>query len=363
MNSPYILWLEDFSQDRLAKVGGKSMGLSKLFQSGWRIPSGFTVSADLCEEFLHLSGLTDLLVAPLPFAARTDADAVEQAAQAIKRRIMANPMSTQGAQAITLAYQELATRRGIPDLPVAVRSSGTAEDGSSASFAGQYETFLWVRGAEQVLDKVVQCWASLFNARALSYRLGRGSTDDPAPGRYAMSVVVQEMVDARSSGVMFTLNPVNGDRSKIVLEACWGFGVSVVNGEGNPDRFVIDKVALEILQRQIAHKEAAYVVNHNSTAIERVSLASERRLQPCLEDAEALELARAAKAIERLCGCPQDIEWAIDVRLPFPSSIHFLQSRAETVWSQRAVASPAQHQPKTYFDGLLEKMARNPVKS
>lgn len=143
------------------------------------------------------------------------------------------------------------------------------------------------------------------------------------------------MVDARAAGVVFTLNPVNGDPSKIAIEANWGLGESVVKGEVNPDKFVVDKVTLQILERTVSSKGVEYVVDPRDGRVRSVSISPERQSVPCLSDDEVTELARVSKRIERHYGRPQDIEWAIDGEAPFPQCVAILQSRAETVWSQK----------------------------
>ncbi len=150
-----------------------------------------------------------------------------------------------------------------------------------------------------------------------------------------MSVGIQKMVNAKAAGVVFTLNPINGDPSKIVIEANWGLGESVVKGEVTPDRFVVDKVTLEILERTISPKGVEYVVDPKRGRVASVPIPPERQEVQCLGDEEVVELARLGKRVDRHYGRPQDIEWAIDGEFPFPQCVAILQSRAETVWSQK----------------------------
>jgi len=172
---------------------------------------------------------------------------------------------------------------------------------------------------------------------------------------------VQNMVNAGSAGVMFTLNPLNGDPSRVVIEGSWGLGESVVSGAVNPDRFVMDKVLLEMNQRTISCKNVEYVYNAEKGGVVHADVAQDLREKACLDDAEIKELVRLAKCIEEHYGCPQDIEWAIDRKFTFPDNVFILQSRAESVWSQR------QKEPiigkKSGYELLMEKaLSRTKVK-
>jgi pyruvate,water dikinase len=230
------------------------------------------------------------------------------------------------------------------DLPVAVRSSATAEDLPDASFAGQQDTYLWVTGADDVVTQVRACWASLFNARAISYRAKNnlGQLD------VLMSVAVQKMVNARAAGVAMTLDPINGDRTKIVIDSAFGLGEPVVSGEITPDNFVVEKVMMQIAKRRIAEKDHELVADRAARrTVDRV-IEPERRTQSSLSDTQILDVAQLAKSLERKMGCPQDVEWAIDADLPDGENLVALQSRPETVWSQKK----AQATQKTYAMGI-----------
>jgi len=232
------------------------------------------------------------------------------------------------------AYLELSARAGTKEVPVAVRSSATSEDSPDASFAGEHDTYLWVRGAEDVVDAVRRCWASLFTDRATCYRVEMGYDHRSVE----MSVVVQKMVHPRAAGVAFTLDPTNGDRSQVAIDAAWGFGEAVVAGEVTPDNYRVDKVMLDITKRIVSAKTHEYVLTDHDT-VEKVETDPERASQPCLSDAEIKAIARLAKTTERQYGCPQDIEWAVDIDLPEGDNIILLQSRPETVWSKKGPVS------------------------
>src|SRR5579884_1355041 len=220
----YCRPLSSLRAEDAVRFGGKSASLGELLAAGIPVPPGFGVSIDAFSAFVETSGLQNEIDAPTG-AATHDPDALHAACRSIAAAFAAKPVGAAIGQQIEAAYAEL----GRP--PVAVRSSALGEDSATATFAGQQETFLWVRGSDGVLTAVRDCWASLYSATAVSYRARLGSARD-AP---AMGVVVQEMIDARASGVMFTCSPASGDPSVIAVNASWGLGESVVSGEVTPD--------------------------------------------------------------------------------------------------------------------------------
>jgi pyruvate,water dikinase len=239
--------------------------------------------------------------------------------------------------AIRAAYADLSARVGEVDVPVAVRSSGESEDLGGASFAGQYDTFLWVRGIEDVLTHVRRCWAGMFGSAVLTYRPTKTAdlTD------YGICVGIQQMVASRSAGVMFTLDPVTGDRSKVAIEGCWGLGEGVVSGAITPSRYVMDKVTFEQVSAEIAVQEQMFALDPTTSVTGLIDVVASRRTEPCLSPEEVRALVELAKRIEKHRGAPQDIEWAIAEN----GDVRVLQVRPETVWSNRAseqlVGAPA----------------------
>jgi len=214
---------------------------------------------------------------------------------------------------------------------VAVRSSATAEDLPTASFAGQQDTYLWIQGPDNVTDRVKHCWASLFTPRAISYRARNNFPHE----KVLISVGVQQMVNAKAAGVMFTLNPIDGDPSKVVIEGSWGLGETVVSGSVNPDKFVVDKVVMETTDRTVSTKHIECIFDPEKAEVVNADVTEDRQCTCCLEDQEVKALAFIAKSIEKHYGCPMDIEWAIDGTLEFPDNIFIVQARPETVWGQR----------------------------
>jgi len=215
---------------------------------------------------------------------------------------------------------------------VAVRSSATAEDLAEASFAGEHETYLWVVGADEVVGHVVRCWASLFTPQAIAYRshLGMDDLED-----LAMGVLVQMMVPAEAAGVMLTVDPVTGDPSQISIEASFGLGAAVVNGEVTPDRIFVDKVTYDIRSRTLSPKTIAYRFDPAARGVVVTEVPEDQQTRPAITDEEAVALARLGKQVERAHGCFQDIEWAIGPGPGAERELFLLQARAETTWSRK----------------------------
>ncbi len=333
----YVISLEACDEGRIDAVGGKSAGLGRMMRAGVPVPSGFAISS---EAFTSMLSSGDVAAEVSMLAAGvdpSDVEGLEATSQKIRVIIERAAIPAEVEVAVRGAYAELCG--GVvasgSDLPVAVRSSATAEDLPEASFAGQQDTFLWVVGADDLLDHVRRCWSSLYTGRAMAYRLENGFDHD----RVRMSVCVQKMVDARAAGVMFTLNPSNGDRSKVAIEASWGLGEAVASGEVTPDNYLVDKVSFDVVRRTISSKAIEYRPVAAERRVERVAVDPERREAPCISDEEIIVLATHAKAIESAAGTPQDLEWAIEAGGEPPANVVLLQTRPETVWSGRGRAT------------------------
>lgn len=314
-------------------VGGKAAGLGSLLRQGLRVPPGFAVTTEAYREFSRLNGLGDQLSALV--ASATTLEAQQRLIDDVRELFDAAPVPDAVAEEIADAYGRLGR-----DVPVAVRSSATAEDLADASFAGEHDTFLWVMGSDAVLRHVVRCWASLFTPQALAYRHRLGMDD---PEALAMGVVVQLMVPAEAAGVMLTVDPVTGDPSQIAIEAAFGLGAAVVNGEVTPDRIFVDKVTYEIRSRTISPKAIAYRFDPATGAVTVQAVPDDEQLRPAISDDEAAVLARLGRQVERCHGCFQDIEWAIGPGTESQREVFLLQARPETTWNrkQRAPISPA----------------------
>jgi pyruvate, water dikinase len=332
----YIVPFEAAGQEPVARIGGKCAGLAALANANAPVSPGFAVTTDAFSAMMAIDGLGKEIGTIL---ARLDVNDIRNEAQVsrdIDAAIARRPMPAQIEHAVRTAYQKLCFV-GSREPAVAVRSSGTGEDLPDASFAGQGDTFLSIVGPGAVLEMIKKCWASLYSARAISYRAqcGMGHLD------VRMAVAVQVMVEARSAGVAMTLDPSNGDRSKIVIEATWGLGETLVSGEVTPDHFVIDKVMLIPVSSRIAVKDHELITDPTSRAAVRRPVDENRRGSSSVTDQELRAIAQAAKTIERHFGCPQDIEWAIDEKRTESGGVVILQSRPETVWrKKRAHQSP-----------------------
>lgn len=350
----YVLGFDQVDKQSLQSVGGKNASLGEMLKAGIRVPPGFAITTDSYLELITSAGIADEIQSILLKVNPDDVASLDDACARIQALILNANMPAPIANAIHENYGRLCDSCCVDDLPVAVRSSATAEDLPNASFAGQQDTYLWVKGLDAVIQMAQKCWASLFTARAIGYRIKMNFPHD----KVLISVGVQKMVNSRTSGVMFTLNPLNGDRSRVVVEGSWGFGEAVVSGSVTPDKFVVDKVCYEVSERTISAKtiECVYVAG-NGVVHQDVDAA--RQAVPCMNDKELMELVRVAKRIEEHYGCPMDVEWAIDHDLAFPDNVFIVQSRPETVWSQKPKTSLLGK--KSGYELLMEK-ALNPLK-
>ncbi len=339
MPAPLVCWFEECSKDSVPLVGGKCASLGELIGAGVRVPPGFALTTEGYRRFMGAGGLDREVRLRLRGIDARDMDALERASASIREAIEAQPFSTGLEDAVAERYRKLSVRCCMPAVPVAVRSSATAEDLPGASFAGQQDTYLWIRGIDEVLHHVRRCISSLFTARAIGYRAAKGFDHD----QVAISVGVQKMAKSSTAGVMFTLHPGNGDRSVIVIDSNYGFGESVVSGEVTPDHFVVNKVTLDILERRISTKQLYYTVDPKTQRSRAFEVPFERQRVQSLVDDEITELAWMGKRIEKHYGHPVDIEWAVDKSLPSGGNLFILQARPETVWSrkERPAAAPA----------------------
>lgn len=327
----YVVWFEDCRKEDIPVVGGKCANLGEMTKLGVRVPRGFAVTVDAYRDVVEVSGLSDQIINSLAGVPADNSQLLDQASEQIRKLFEAAEVPAAIAEAIAENFDLLKERYGLADLPVAVRSSATAEDLPDASFAGQQETYLWVRGCEDVQKYVKKCWSSLFTPRAISYRIKKGFSHD----RVYVSVGVQKMVNSRVAGVMFTLNPMNGDRSKIVISGSWGLGELVVSGEVTPDEWIMDKFTGELAREKIGTKHIEQVADAQAGRVVTLDVPPDRQTVPCLSREELGELVKLGRAIENHYGAPVDIEWAIDRDLPFPDNVFIVQARPETVWTSR----------------------------
>jgi pyruvate,water dikinase len=363
----YVRFFDDGGGPEPALLGGKCASLVTMTAAGMPVPRGFAVTTAHYDEVVHGSGLGAEIRAELAGLDVRDPAAVDAAAARIRHRIETSEIPGDLRARILDAYEALGgggasgagasgagSARGVP---VAVRSSATAEDLTDASFAGQQDTYLWVQGGDAVLAHVRRCWASLYTCRAILYRLRTGVPDEGL----SMAVAVQKMVSARVSGVAITMDPTTGDRSKITIDASYGVGEMVVAGRVTPDNVLMDKVMLCVVAETIGAKHAELVPDPVVGGLVERAVDDERRRRRCLTDDELVAVAGMAKRAEKHYGCPQDVEWALDADLPRGRDLVLLQARPETVHSIRPAPPAAPHAPapaRINLSGITSMLTR-----
>jgi pyruvate,water dikinase len=348
-----ILWFKDLRKEDIPLVGGKNANLGEMTQAKIPVPPGFAITAYAYKEFITKTGIAQEIYRIIDETVTdiNNPEQYEEASKKIRRLIESTSMPTELKKAIQDAYNELNKQTGIAEVFVAVRSSATAEDLPDASFAGQQETFLNVKGANDLIGKTIKCWSSLFTPRAIFYRDEKGFKHE----QVLISVGVQKMVNAKAAGVMFTLDPVTGEIDKIVIEANWGLGESVVSGSVTPDHYVVDKQTLNIIDKNIVKKPVEYIRDSKTGKTVQARVPESRQEQPCLTEEEIKRLAEIAIAIEKHYGRGQDIEFSIDRDMGFPKSVFIVQSRAETVWGMKKEAPPVEGPKPQEAPATLEK--------
>ncbi len=320
--------------DQIAKAdveiaGGKGANLGELIHAGLPVPPGFVVTAPAYLEAMQRGGVREALRTRVAEAAEADTATLDALSADLRALVHGAGMPTDLAAEVVAAYRGLG-----PDMFVAVRSSATAEDSAESSFAGMNETFTNVRGADELVARVVDCWASLFAARACSYRISQGLESEPA-----IAVIVQVMVDSERSGVMFTADPSTGDRSRIVIEAAFGLGEVVVGGQVEPDTYVVAKAGPRVLTTRLGSKSFKIVRGPDGHDV-RIDNGPETARQPVLTTADVLGLAELARRVEEHYGSPQDTEWAIA-----NGGQYFVQSRPITTLGPEPRSEPTPSGP------------------
>ncbi len=320
---------EECTKDNIGLVGGKNASLGELMtiEEDVKVPPGFAVTTDFYEAFLDEQSLSEYITERLSEVDMDDDGAVAEASEDVRERIEDVAFPDFLVEELEASWGRLQSEVNTDDLRVAVRSSATAEDLPDSSFAGQQDTYLNVRDLNSILQRTKACMASLFTTRAIIYREENGFEHDEV----LISVGIQKMVDARTSGVMFTLNPANGDPSKVRIEANWGLGEAVVGGRVTPDSFLVDKPVYKIVDRNIQQK--SMMITPTDDGIEEATVEDDKQDVPSLTANEIIDLTDLAKSIERYYDKPQDIEWAIEEQ-DDDKQIFILQSRPETAWKE-----------------------------
>jgi pyruvate, water dikinase len=303
-------------------VGGKGANLAAMIDGGFPVPPGFVVTAEAYFAAVDAAGIRDRLRAAADQPSERPED-LEALSAELRALVLAVEVPLEVRADIVAAYEELGEGTS-----VAVRSSATAEDSAAASFAGMNESYTHVVGAEFVVDHVVQCWASLWGARSIAYRAAQGLTEEPA-----IAVVVQRMVESDSSGVLFTVDPSSGDRSRLVIEAAYGLGEVVVGGQVQPDTYVVSKIDGALVEIHIGTKDTK-ITHDDAGADLRVELDEAQRAAQVLDEGTISELSAMALAVEAHFGAPQDMEWAIEA-----GRLWLVQTRPITTLDDAGVAA------------------------
>ncbi|GAA0513413.1 phosphoenolpyruvate synthase [Halorubrum aquaticum] len=311
-----VLWLDDVDADDIGTVGGKGASLGELIGAGLPVPPGFVVTAGTYREFIEEAGIDEELFAAVDVDPE-DSAALREAEATARELITETPFPEPVREGILESYREMGSEG--EEAFVAVRSSATAEDLPDSSFAGQQETFLNVREAD-LLRRVKECWASLFTQRAIYYRQQRGFPHEDVD----IAVVVQRMVDAEKSGVLFTSHPSTGD-PQMTIEAAWGLGEAVVSGTVSPDNYVYDRGRGSVENVTVADKKVEMVKDSDTGETVQLDVEEDRRTERVLSDEEIDELVGLGERVEDHYGTPQDVEWAI-----YDGEVYMLQSRPIT---------------------------------
>ncbi|HEY7223612.1 MAG TPA: PEP/pyruvate-binding domain-containing protein [Micromonosporaceae bacterium] len=323
-----VVWFDELEGDVRALAGGKSASLVEMRRAGFPVPPGFAITVAAFEQFEAETGITAEVERIVAATNPDSVDSLQAASKQIEALAARVRLPASLLSPIESAYRRMAQETGVIDPAVAVRSSAVGEDSAEASFAGQQETYLWVRGIDGVELAVRRCWASYFSPQALSYR-ARLSAGHRI-GAVGMSVAVQQMVDAIVAGVMFTRSPTTNDRSIVAIEAGLGLGIAVVGGEITPDQVWVNKVTREVVKRQPGHKQVRYVPNRETGGTTAQDVPEDEATRLCLDDETAKELAEYGVRLERHYGSAQDVEWALTRGPEGAQKLVLLQSRPIT---------------------------------
>ena len=346
MDSGFIKFLDEIGKRDTSFAGGKGANLGEMFRSHLPVPPAFVVTTKAYETFLAANALDPTVEKMLSKFDYDDISKLDKDAAEIRKLIESSKMPAALTQEIALAYAELRRRCGGGRMPVAVRSSATMEDLREASFAGQQITLLNVKGMAELLSSIKKCWGSVYTARAAFYRAKKGFGFKAIP----TAVVVQKQVMSDRAGVGFTVHPLTGDRSQIVIESCYGQGEEIVSGGLTPDTFVLDKKTGKVVEERISHKPRMKVARRKGSGLEDAAVPEKMRDRPSLSRSEIEDLRVLALALEGHYHYPQDFEWTIE-----KGRVFLVQTRAVTV-----LAKAAKKQARVEVVPLLKGLGASP---
>ncbi len=333
-----VLWLNEIGKSDIPLVGGKGANLGELFRNEIPVPNGFVIDSKTYREFIERTGIKEKIEEILKDLNEEDTDTLSAVSQKIRELVESTPVPDDVAEEIEKAYKQLCEEEG-SEVFVAVRSSATAEDLPDASFAGQQDTFLNVRGKD-LLQKVRKCWSSLYTPRAIYYRVQKGFRHEDV----SIAVVVQKMVNSEKSGVLFTSHPVTGEPVTII-EAVFGLGEAIVSGRVTPDTYVFDRKSRKIIDIKIGEKSMMITKKRGKTV--EIELDEKKSKEKVLSDEEILKLVEIGEVIEDHYGTPQDVEWAIE-----KGEIYIVQSRPITTIKKDRKAEEELEEGEVLVKGL-----------
>ncbi len=340
----YILWYEEMEGADYPLVGKKNSNLGEMIKAGIPVSHGFAVTIYANDQFLILSGIKAEIEKQIVALGQVTYETAKQASSIAMDLIEKAAMPEVIEREILDNYKKLCERACKNACPAAVRSSG------AVSMPGQMETYLNICGEKDLINYVKKCWASAYNTEAIMYRMNKGM-----PFLFNIGVGIPKMVNSRVSGIIFTINPINGDPSKISIDASYGLGEAVVSGLVTPDTYLIDKVTFDVIKATVGSKETMCAYKEQGSDIVQKDVPQEMKKVLCLSNQELKELARIGKLIEGYYGQAYDIEFGIDADFPFPENIIILQVRPESVWSKKK-AEARTEKKKDPMDRLLSQL-------
>jgi pyruvate,water dikinase len=324
-----IAWIDEVAPDEAVGICGAKMGrLAELLQAGVSLPKGFTVTVGAFRRHWDEAGLDEVADAALGgLGADAGPAEIEAAASAVRAELAGRDLGADLAALIGDAYEELSSRCFEINVPTAVRSSAIGEDSGTASFAGIFDTYLGVSGPDRVLDAVRACWASLFNPRAVAYRMRAGTHHRDMP----MAVGVIELIHARASGVAFSVHPVTGKTDRIVIETSWGWGEAVVQGLVTPDHVEVGKADGRVLKYEVADKTVVSAFDYAVGRVIETEMPARLVSRRVLDEEQIAAITGAVLAVERHYGYPVDVEWVLDRHRREGEPVCVVQARPVTV--------------------------------
>ena len=338
------IWYDELKGEEFHLVGKKNANLGEMISAGVRVSPGFALTIHANEVFVEETGIKEelerYLAALGPVSYEKSIAASKYAIDLIEKAEIPPVI----ADEVFRDYEKLCALSGVENVPVAVRSSG------AVSMPGQMETYLNIRGKTDLLLYIKKTWSSAYSVEAITYRMNKGMGF-----MLNIGVGIPKMVNSRLSGVIFTLNPLNGDRSKISVDVSYGLGEAVVSGLVTPDNYLVEKVTLRVISSAMGGKESMCVYQEGGSNIKVVDVSQEDRVRYCITPQELTELCRIAKSIDVYYGKPYDIEFAIDWDLPFPENVIILQVRPESVWSKKET-KPKTAKKKDVMDRIITQL-------